>query len=451
MCLALLVVTGLVATAQRTPQHGLLMISIDGLMPRYVMEADRYGLRIPTLRRVLHDGTHASGVRGVLPTVTYPNHTTLITGVTPREHGIYQNVTFDPLGTNLGGWYWYAEDIHARTLWDAATEAGYTVGSVSWPASIGARNVKYLIPEIWRAGTSEDLKLLAVLSTPGLLREIERAAGPYITDINAGVATDWQRTRYAEAIIREKHARFVTVHLAALDHLEHETGPFSKASLDTLEAIDQMVGALDAAMRTDDPDSIVCVVSDHGFATSEHQFAIRQAFVQAGLMRVDAARPGTVVDWIAAPWTSGGGALIVLKDPKDLALRERVRTLLMQLAADPRNGIEHVLDRQEIATYGGTPEADFFVDMKSGYDVGNSLEGPLVRDTPVHGDHGFSPSHSEMRASLFLAGAGIRRGADLGDVDMRSIAPTVATLLGASLPGTPVAGLDVTAPKATVR
>ncbi len=448
LCAALVAAAALVAIAHAAPGRGVLMISIDGLVPGYVTQADRYGLKIPALRRLLRDGAHASGVRGVLPTVTYPNHTTLITGVTPREHGIYGNTTFDPLGKNAGGWYWYSEDIHARTLWDAATEAGYTVGSVSWPASVGARNVRYLIPEFWRAGTTEDLKLLALVSTPGLLREIEKTAGPYITDINAGVRGDWQRTRYAEALIREKHAHFVTVHLAALDHLEHETGPFSKESLETLEALDQMVAALDGAMRAEDPDRVICVVSDHGFARSVHQLAIRQAFVTAGLMTVDPARPGTIVDWTAAPWTSGGGALIILKHPDDGALRDTVRRLLERLASDPANGIARVLGREEIAMYGGTADAEFFVDMKPGYDVGNGLGGPLVREIAVHGDHGFSPSHPDMRASLFLSGPGIRSGADLGDVDMRAIAPTVATLLGASLPGTPVPALDVSTPVA---
>ena len=443
MPLGLLLVVGLAATAQPSPQRGVLMISIDGLVPSYVIEADRYALRIPVLRRLLRDGAHAAGVRGVLPAVTYPNHTTLITGVTPREHGISQNTTFDPLGTNAGGWYWYSEDIHARTLWDAAASAGYAVGSVSWPVSVGARNVKYLIPEFWRTGTAEDLKLLAALSTPGLLRDIERTAGPYSTDISAGVPGDWQRARYAEAIIRDKHARFITVHLAALDHLEHETAPFSKASFETLEAIDQMVGVLDAAMRREDPDRVLCVVSDHGFATSEHQFLIRKAFVEAGLMAIDSARPGRIVNWSAAPWTSGGGALIVLKDPKDAALRDKVRALLTRLASDPRNGIERVLDRREIAAYGGTPEAEFFVDMRSSYTIDNSLNGPLVLDIAAHGDHGFSPSHPEMRAAFFLAGSGIRAGADLGDVDMRSVAPTVAKLLGASLPGATLPPLDV--------
>ncbi len=72
------------------------MISIDGLKPEYVTQADERGLRIPTLRRFLTQGTYADGVLAVVPTVTYPDHTTLITGVWPAEHGILNNTLFDP-------------------------------------------------------------------------------------------------------------------------------------------------------------------------------------------------------------------------------------------------------------------------------------------------------------------------------------------------------------------
>src|SRR2546428_854263 len=79
--------------AQR-PARALLMISIDGLRPDYVLKAGEHGLKIPHLRRILQEGAHATGVRGVLPTVTYPSHTTLLTGVWPAKHGIYSNLTF---------------------------------------------------------------------------------------------------------------------------------------------------------------------------------------------------------------------------------------------------------------------------------------------------------------------------------------------------------------------
>ena len=84
----------------------VVLLSIDGLRPDHVLEADRLGLRVPNLRRLAREGAHARGVAGVLPTVTYPSHTTLVTGVSPARHGILANTPFDPLGKNLDGWYW---------------------------------------------------------------------------------------------------------------------------------------------------------------------------------------------------------------------------------------------------------------------------------------------------------------------------------------------------------
>jgi hypothetical protein len=98
----------LTASAASRP---VLMISIDGLKPEYVTQADAHGLKIATLRRFLTKGTYADGVVGVMPTVTYPSHTTLITGVWPVAHGIYDNGVFDPFRTFGGAWYWYGKDI----------------------------------------------------------------------------------------------------------------------------------------------------------------------------------------------------------------------------------------------------------------------------------------------------------------------------------------------------
>jgi len=151
---------------QPAGQRALLLISIDGMRPDYVTAADEHGLKIRNLRRILAQGAHSSGVRGVLPTVTYPSHTTILTGVWPVRHGIFNNLTFDPAGTNFEGWYWYSEDIRVPTLWEAAAKAGYRVGSVSWPVSVGAPGVSDLIPEYWRATTPDDLSYCARCQRP---------------------------------------------------------------------------------------------------------------------------------------------------------------------------------------------------------------------------------------------------------------------------------------------
>src|SRR5262245_58571757 len=111
----------------------VLLVTIDGLIPEVYLAPDKHGLAVPALRRIAAEGAAAEGARSVFASVTYPAHTTLMTGVLPARHGITTNRPPDPLGANQGGWRWYAEDIRARTLWQAAGEAGLSTALVSWP------------------------------------------------------------------------------------------------------------------------------------------------------------------------------------------------------------------------------------------------------------------------------------------------------------------------------
>ena len=424
--------------AQSPPPRALLLISIDGMHPNYVSHADEYRLKIPNLRRLWHDSSHAGSVRGVLPTVTYPSHTTILTGVWPVKHGIYNNLTFDPFEKNMAGWYWYSEDIRVPTLWQAASKAGYVTGSVSWPVSVAAPGIQFDIPEYWRAQTSDDLKLLRALATPGLVAELRKYAGPYIMDLDNAVPGDWARTRYATAMVLHKGVRFLTLHIASLDHLEHANGPFSPAAFATLEEIDKMVGMVEESFKTAGASAAVCIVSDHGFARTDHQLNLNVAFVRAGLMtpnpkKTTAHAPG-ILEWKAEPWLAGGSAAVIVKDPADSETRSKVEHLLRTLAADPGNGIAGILDAKAIADLGGPPNSAFVVDMRPGYSLGSAMDGPLVRATKVSGTHGYSPIHPELFASFFISGPGIRRDVDLGQIDMRSIAPTLAKYLRIPFP-----------------
>jgi len=398
------------------------------MRPDYVLKADRYRLKIPHLRRLLSEGAHASGVRGVVPTVTYPSHTTILTGAWPAKHGIYSNVAYDPLSLNAAGWNWYAEDIAVPTLWDAAAKAGFQVGSVSWPVSVGARAVSYLIPEYWRAPKfPDDIKLLRALSTPGLMAEIEKQAGRYVNDLDEAVAGDRQRARYAAAVLRTKRPQFMTVHLAALDHLQHATGPFSPEALATIEQSDAEIGEIEDAAKSVFSSVILCVVSDHGFARTDHDFNLMAPIAQSGLA--------------AYVHPDGGSASVVLKDPHDEATRAKVGQLLQRLAANPANGIDRILGAKEIAAMGGWPEAAFWVDMKIGFAV--VVTGPQVQARKVGGTHGYLPTHPELLASFFIAGPGVRKGLDLGEIDMRSVAPTLAKVMGTTLPSADLKSLEI--------
>ncbi len=439
---ASLLVMAAASFAEASPPRAVLLVSVDGLRPDYVTAADRYGLKIPYLRQLMREGAHASTVRGVLPTSTYPSHTTLVTGTTPARHGIYSNHPFDPFDRDPNSWYWYAEDVRVPTLWDAASRAGVITGSVSWPVSVGAPGIRFNLPEYAGTRTPEDLKMIRALSTPpGLLAEMEKKAGPYIADVSEAIPRDWVRSRHAAELIRGKHTRFLTVHLAALDHVQHGHGPFSPPALATLEELDGMIALLGNAMRAEDPRSAICVVSDHGFAPVEHILNLGAAFVKGGLITPESG--GGIADWKAAPWPSSGSAAIMLKDPNDTAIRMRVAGLLEDLASDPSHGIAAILHAGAIAKLGGAPRAQFWVDMRPGFAAGSSLRGPVVSTVSPRGTHGHAPTHPELGAFFLMAGDGIRKGLAIGAIDMRSVAPTVAKALQVPFPAADLPPLAV--------
>ena len=440
------------ATAGYALAAPVLMISIDGMKPEYVTEANAHGLRVPFLRSMMRDGVYASGVTGVWPTVTYPSHTTLVTGVTPAEHGIYANTEFDPMREFDGAWYWYAEQTRVPTLWQAAHAAGLRTASVGWPVSVNAPGVDFLIPEYWRgdhpgatAGPT-DRELMAALSRPDrLLDGMQRRLGPYMMGNEVTLAGDEIKTRYSIDILHIHKPGFMTIHLSSLDETEHEHGPFSPEADKTIEAIDGMVARLAKAAREANPATVILIVSDHGFVQLTHHVNLAIPFLQAGLIETSGEGDDrSITGWKAQLWTAGGMAAVMLHDARDKQAAQQVGDLLHKLAADPNNGIAAALNHEEIQERGGFPDATFLVVFKPGYYAGDEESGDLV--TPIedsHGGHGFSPEFAEMRASFFLAGPGIAQHRDLGLIDMRQIAPTVAVILKVALPSAKAAVLDV--------
>jgi len=411
----------------------VLMISIDGLRPADVLDAQKRGLKVPVLTDLVAHGLYATSVRNALPTVTYPNHTTLITGVWPQKHGIVNNLTFDPLQTNMAGWYWYSKDIKVPTLWDAVHEAHGTSASFSWPVSVGASHIDYNLPEYWRAKNADDLKLISALSSPGLIDEMEALTGLGLNDaVGDSPEADDGRARFAGAVIKAKHPLFVTLHLAGLDHMEHVKGPGSPKANAVLEKLDATVGRLISQARQAEPDVVIAIVSDHGFAPIHHDVNLMRYFIEAGLIKLDplSHKPSS---WEASLW-GGSSVAVVLAHPHDDALKAKVKTVLDQIVANKDLGIDHIADEAEIAELGGAPEASFWIDFKPGYEMGQDPSLSPLSPGLVMGTHGYFPTHSEMRATFILSGRNLPKHGALGEIDMRDIAPTLAKIMQVSLP-----------------
>jgi predicted AlkP superfamily pyrophosphatase or phosphodiesterase len=237
-------------------RRSLVVISIDGLRHDYLDDRDH---PLPTLRRLRDEGAHARSLRSVWPSVTYPAHATLVTGVTPAKHGILNNVPFDPFEKNEGGWYWYASDLRVPALWDVAQVAGIQVANVTWPGTVGAR-IAWNLPQFWRAKNEEDEKLLAALSTPGLWAEVAAVSPP-----PGEHRDDRARAEAAITLLRTKRPGLTFVYLTDLDNVQHEHGPMSPEAWATLAREDALVGEIIRTASAALPNLAIAIVSDHGF------------------------------------------------------------------------------------------------------------------------------------------------------------------------------------------
>ncbi len=410
---------------QADDQIRIVLISIDGLMASSYTKPGP--AKIPVLRSLLRDGAYAEGVVGVLPSVTYPSHTSLITGVLPAVHGILDNRFMDPEDRSDGGWYWYAQDIRVPTLVGAARSRGLQTAAISWPVTVGME-ADFLVPEFWRSDHLSDLSMLRALSTPHLLDAVE---------INRKQPFGWrqndrERTDIAKFILRTYKPHLMLLHIIELDSAQHRYGPGSAEALTTLERIDGYVEEIrQTLVETGIADrTYLAISSDHGFLPTQRQLQPNFALKEAGLITTDAR--GRISDWRAYFHASGGAGFVYLKDPSDQALRQQVGALLAKLHAAPQYGIASLWSQKDLDRWGTHPDAAFGIGMQPQFYLGSGHD-VLMTDTGSKGGHGFDPTIPDMHSSLILSGPGLKGRGNLGVVRMTQIAPTLARLLNVSL------------------
>jgi predicted AlkP superfamily pyrophosphatase or phosphodiesterase len=397
---SLLLLLAAAAGLSAQPRH-VVLISIDGY-PAYALRDPQ--TPAPTLRRMIREGAWAEdGMTNINPTVTWPNHTSMVTGVDASKHGVLYNglPVRSGNGIKIEPWRPKPELVLAPTVYDLAHAARMTTAEVDWVAIHQAPTITWSFAERPAADSAVAREMIAA----GLVtaEDISKFADAPITH------RDEIWVQAAVHILKSHKPNLLLFHSLTTDSSQHRYGARSLGATAALALADRYVERLVDAARSAGilNRTTFIVTSDHGFLTAKRQ--IRPA---ALLKREDVI----VI-------SEGGTAMIYGKvDPSVFKGVE---------------GVDDIITPDRFASLGYPPPggrmADLVLSAAEGYAFSAVANGPAVVDMPANanpGNHGYLASKTDSRPIFVAWGAGVKPGARVTGVRTVDIAPTVARLLG---------------------
>jgi len=343
--------------AANTTKPLVILVSLDGFKPAYVSETET-----PHLFHLAQQGSQAKGLISAFPSLTFPNHVTLVTGQTPDHHGIVNNTMTDPATTQrftLGSReavenpMWWQE---ARPLWVTLRQQGKIASTLFWPGS--ETPIQGMMPNDWLR-YNHDMTHQARLET--LLGWLSRAEA--------------------------QRPDFVTLYFSDVDSAGHSAGPDSEAVRSATRKVDQAIGHLVAALkqRGEWTQTTLVIVSDHGMALSPPEKVIQAKTALA-------AFPDARWEWLGA--TAG----VRLNGESTQGVMTAL-SKLSNVACWPKASIPK---RFRFGSHRRIPDIVCLSDV--GYSVSDNPErkGPL-------GQHGYDPELTDMHGILIVSGPRIRQ------------------------------------------
>src|SRR6478735_3225378 len=426
--------SAIAASPTTDPDRIVVLMSVDGLANFYM---DDPAAELPTLRKLAAEGARATSMRASDPTVTWPNHTTLVTGVAPAKHGVVGNNFFDRAKGEKVTLIWDPvldkdEIVKVPTIYDLAKSAGMKTVAIKWPATRNAKSLDMTCPDVGKA------EFVTKYTTPALLDECKKAGYDIVygdegktVSRSEGIEKDEIWTHIFNMLLHNHRPNLALLHVIAVDHTEHTDGPRSEGAYDAVKAADGQVREVWEELQKDFPGkATLIVVSDHGFSANKKKVLPFDALEKAGLVERSGKRvTGGAVQLVV----QGGSALVYVADE---ANRDEVIKRVKKAFAGVE-GVAKVVTPDEFAEYGigdsrRDPHAtDMLLEAKLGYYFGDTAAGSKKENK---GSHGHDSHYPELHATFVACGKGIKPGVKLGEIDNRSVAPTIAKLLGIEMP-----------------
>nr|WP_234288480.1 alkaline phosphatase family protein [Listeria ivanovii] len=408
----------------------LFVISLDALGALDLKDTSE----LPVLHELIHSGTHIEEIETIYPSLTYPAHTTIVTGHYPNTHGIVNNTKIQPQ-KDSPDWYWYKKAIQVPTLYDLASEKGMTTAAFLWPVAAKS-GIDYNIAEIFpnRFWLTQMMVSLNG-SSPLFLIDMNRKFGHLRKGINQP-ALDTFLTASVVDTIKTKKPDLLLTHLVDMDSMRHAHGVHSLEAKAALKRHDNRLGQIIQATKEAGiyENTVFAVLGDHYQLDVTHAIRLNVLFAEEGWLQVVDSR---ITDWQVYAKSCDGSCYIYTKDEK---LIPAIMKLLQKM-----KGIEAIITNEEISRRGADHNAALMVEGKLGYYFMDDIYGPakevvtkdmLGKPGYYSAVHGYSPEKENYQTTFVFNGPGIKAGAKIANARLIDAGPTFAKILGLQFPNT---------------
>jgi predicted AlkP superfamily pyrophosphatase or phosphodiesterase len=393
----------------------VVVISLDAFGASLL---DQPMLPVPTLHALMKSGSYARSMQPVNPTVTWPNHTSMITGVTPAKHGLIANgqITGQRTGS-IPTVEFHADKtdlVRVTTVYDRAHDAGLTTAEMDWVAVENAKSIDWSFFE-QPVGTSPLLQEMLVngLLTQAELDGFKTASQAY---------RDRLYTRAATYAIKRHHPNLLLLHLLALDSAEHAYGFGTMAGVNTAAFLDDRVKeVVDGVRDAGDLDrTTFLIVSDHGQSSVHHTVDPNTILIDAGIQQSEATA------------LAEGGAAYIYETHRTAELTAKIRSAFAENQATDSVPTEEQTTMQGWPKRNDNPTAfDVLAYAKEDWKFGsNPGQNQSAICEPQTGAHGYPNTRPLMQSIFIASGAAIRSDGEQPPFPNINVAATIAQILG---------------------
>lgn len=392
----------------------LLLISLDGLWEKDFSQL----AGLPYIGPMIRSGVSCVHVQTIYPALTYPVHTTILTGCRPDLHGIAHNQPFAPELTPANRpWYWEASHVRKPTMHQLIYEKGGKTASILWPVTGKSPYIHWNFPEVLALpDENQTMKMLRYGSALWILA-MEARYGRQRKSIHQPDLDDYAALLAEKLLLSNRPPDFLSIHLVDCDEMRHLYGADSPEAHESIKRLDMRVGKLLTALdrRRLGQDTVVAIVSDHGLADVNRPVALDEALQKAGLGDICRAQSTGMGAYL---YLTGDGAHNV----------ERV-CMFLEKNRDSL-GISGIYNARELDIMG--VGNGILLSVEAAPDV--VFVDDLASEKSVKATHGFGPNHPAAQCLFVLKGPGIKKGEVLQKARMEDIAPTLMRALGFDMP-----------------